>query len=557
MTWWQQATFYQIYPRSFADANGDGVGDLAGIRARLPYLRDLGVQALWISPFFASPQRDFGYDIADYLAVAPEYGNLADVQALIADCHAHGLRVVFDLVLNHTSDQHPWFTESRSSPQSPRRHWYIWSPRRNNWRSMTGGSGWQRDPTSGQYYWASFLPFQPDLNWRNPEVRQAMFDMIRHWLAAGVDGFRLDIFNAIYKDANLRPNPWAWQLLPSEHNPIGFFQNPVHSLNHPDSVALAQDLHRLLDEYSDNGQRPRMTVGEVFGPDDTIKKYLGTPQAPGLSLVFAFKTLTVGHRAPALRRLVQEQEATFAAPHLPVYVFSNHDRVRSITLLGGRADRARLRAVFQLTVRGVPFIYYGDEIGLAQHRLPLATGLDPIARQWRWVPGWVQGILRRRSLSLNRDECRTPMPWTPDAPHAGFCPPHVQPWLPLQPDYPRTNVATQQAEPSSLWHLYRTLLHLRAATPALHAGSLTLHADCGPPAQLLAYRRTAPLPSGTPQHVDVYLNASDRPGTVRPIAPGRLLAASHADAPTHVQAGQAHALRPHEAWVVEVKNEKL
>jgi len=243
MHWWQKTTIYQVYPRSYQDSNGDGIGDLHGIISKLDYIRDLGFETIWLSPFFASPQRDWGYDVSDYRDVAPEYGDLADAEALIAEIHKRGMRVLFDLVMNHTSDEHPWFRESRASRENPKRDWYIWRDGRgerppNNWKAVPGGSGWHYDPGTGQWYYASFLPFQPDLNYRNPEVKQAMFDVARYWLDKGVDGFRLDIFHAIYKDAGLRDNPFSWRLLP--HNfEAGYFQDWQNNLNLPETQELA------------------------------------------------------------------------------------------------------------------------------------------------------------------------------------------------------------------------------------------------------------------------------------------------------------------------------
>ena len=224
LPWYHKTSIYQIYPRSFMDSNGDGIGDLQGIIQKLDYLRDIGFETLWVSPFFASPQQDFGYDVSDYLSIAPEFGKMNDAFQLIEETHRRGMKIVFDLVLNHTSDQHPWFLESRSSRDNPKADWYLWRDKPNNWHSMTGGSGWHYAQERGQYYWSSFLPFQPDLNWRNPEVKQTMFDIARFWLEKGVDGFRLDIFNTIYKDAEFRNNPFTFKLAPTPDDPSGYFQ---------------------------------------------------------------------------------------------------------------------------------------------------------------------------------------------------------------------------------------------------------------------------------------------------------------------------------------------
>jgi alpha-glucosidase len=293
--WWKRTTTYQIYPRSFADANGDGIGDLRGIIGKLDYLQTLGVETLWLSPFFESPQTDFGYDITNHHAIAPEYGSLDDCRELIADVHARGMKIVFDMVLNHTSAEHPWFVASRSSRDHPMRDFYIWREGRrphgkappNNWRSMLGGSGWRYDPHTEEWYFASFLGFQPDLNYRNPRVKAAMLEVVRHWLGEGVDGFRLDIFNAIFKDESFRDNPFSWRPVPSEDNPHGFFQRQRHTIDHPDTIAFARELRGVVDEFCDP---PRFLVGEVFGDASTLRRYCGEA-AEGLHLVFLFKAM--------------------------------------------------------------------------------------------------------------------------------------------------------------------------------------------------------------------------------------------------------------------------
>jgi len=313
LPWWKRTTVYQIYPRSFSDLSGDGIGDLPGIIARLDYLHWLGVETIWLSPFFDSPQADFGYDITNHFEVSPEYGSLGDCRRLIDEIHARDMKVVLDMVLNHTSDQHPWFRESRRSRDNPYRDFYIWRDGRkpngaappNNWSSMLGGSGWQYDAQTGQWYWASFLPFQPDLNYRNPKAKHAMLDVVRHWLREGVDGLRLDIFNAIYKDASFADNPRSLRAIPTEDNPGGFFQRAVHTQNHPDTFDFARELRAVVDKFNNP---PRFVVGEVFGSTDVLRKYCG-PSADGLNLVFLFKSLRTAFRAHSFRQLVEEFES--------------------------------------------------------------------------------------------------------------------------------------------------------------------------------------------------------------------------------------------------------
>ena len=506
--WWKQTTVYQIYPRSFADSNGDGIGDLEGVISRLDYLQALGVETLWLSPFYTSPQADFGYDISDHFAISPEYGSLADVARLIREVHARGMKIVFDMVLNHTSDQHPWFLSSRSARTSPERAHYLWRKGRlpggkappNNWRSMLGGSGWHHDEATDEWYWASFLPFQPDLNYRNPEVKAAMLDVVRHWLAAGVDGLRLDIFNAIYKDASFADNPFSFRPFPTEDNPNGFFQRHVHTIDHPDTLAFARELRAVVDTFQDP---PRFLIGEVFGDAATLRRYCGD-EADGLHLVFLFQTLRIPFSGRKVRALVEELEQAFPEPFMPTYVFGNHDRPRSMHRLDDSQERAKLLATLQLTVRAVPFIYYGEEIGMGHHDIPLELGLDPVAARFGFVPQWIASFVRRYGILMNRDECRTPMQWTP-GPNAGFSREGAIPWLPVHPGHPEVNVEAQASDPDSLLGYYRRLLALRRARPALHAGRLELLDPPGLSRSVVAYRRVHGA-----DEVEVYLNFSSR-----------------------------------------------
>ena len=548
--WWQRTTTYQIYPRSFLDTNGDGIGDLPGVIAKLDYLQALGVETLWLSPFFESPQADFGYDISDHFAIAAEYGSLADVRALIAQAHARGLKIVLDMVLNHTSAQHPWFLASQRGRDDPKRDWYIWRDGRkpdgrappNNWLSMLGGSGWHFDPRTGQWYFASFLPFQPDLNYRNPAVKAAMLDVVRHWFREGVDGLRLDIFNAIFKDASFADNPFSWRVMPSEANPHGFFQRHVHTIDHPDTLAFARELRTVVDEFADP---PRFLVGEVFGDAATLKRYCGEA-ADGLHLVFLFETLRTRLNGPAVRALITGFERAFPPPFSPTWVFGNHDRPRAIHRVRGHPERAKLLAALQLTVRGVPFLYYGEEIGMVNHEMPLHEGLDPVAARFRLMPQPLVGWFRRHGILLNRDECRSPMQWH-SGPNAGFTPPTATPWLPLQRDATLTNVAAQERDPDSLLACYRRLLALRRAEPALQAGALTWLDDLGLPGDVVAFRRT--LAGETRPTADVFLNFGDRDVPLElPQPDGRTLVSTLC--PGRRPAPHTYTLRAHEAVVL-------
>jgi oligo-1,6-glucosidase/alpha-glucosidase len=549
--WWKRTTVYQIYPRSFADANGDGIGDLQGILGRLDYLHGLGVETLWLSPFYTSPQADFGYDISNHFDIAPEYGTLADVERLIDGVHARGMKIVFDMVLNHTSDRHPWFVESREGPESPKRDWYIWREGRaprggappNNWRSMLGGSGWHYDQLSGQWYWASFLPFQPDLNYRNPLVKEAMLGVVRHWLAKGVDGLRLDIFNAIYKDESFADNPFSFRPVPTGDNPHGFFQRHVHTIDHPDTIAFARELRAVVDEFD---RPPRFVVGEVFGDALTLRRYCGEDQ-DGLHLVFLFKTLHTRFTAKAVRALIDETERAFPDPYMPTYVFGNHDRPRFIHRLGDQPDKAKLLALFQLTVRGVPFIYYGEEIGMGHHDIPLELGRDPVASRFQFVPRWLARYLLRHGILMNRDECRAPMQWD-HGPNAGFSGAASVPWLPVHPQHPEVNVAAQEGDAASPLNCYRGLLALRRAQRALHAGGLELLDPAELPADVVAYRRFHGEGSRRAE-VTVFLNfaARARRLDLRGYA-GRAIFSSRR---AHIEVlGPERPLEPHEGVVI-------
>jgi len=499
LPWYQKTSIYQIYPRSFRDSNGDGIGDLQGILQKLDYIRDLGFETIWVSPFFASPQADFGYDISDYTAIAPEYGSMADALQLIEETHRRGMKIVFDMVMNHTSSEHAWFKESRSSRDNPKANWYIWRDKPNNWNSLPGGSGWHYAPERSQYYWASFLPFQPDLNYRNPEVKATMLNVVRFWFSQGVDGFRLDIFNAIYKDESFRDNPFTFQFLPTEEDPSGFFQEVKYSLNQPESFEFAREFRNVCDEFG-----ARLSVGEVSGSRTTIRKFLGGTQNDGLTLVFDFAMLNFDFTADYFRRLLLDIEAAYPAPAFaPVYVFSNHDRRRSMSRLNGDIRKAKLLHLLQLTVRGVPCMYYGEELGMTDLPQPFASALDPVARKFKFLSRFVPDLL---GLTINRDEVRTPMQW--DAtPNAGFSS-APKTWLPVNGNYPDVNVERQDRDSRSLLNTIRALNKLRNAEPSLREGALEI-LD-GLPANLLGYVRKFQS-----EKVIVLLNFDEREKDVR------------------------------------------
>lgn len=540
--WWRTTTIYQVYPRSFADADGDGIGDLPGVIDHLDHLVELGVGAVWLSPFFASPQRDVGYDVSDFRSVAPEYGTLDDAQRLIDRAHELGLRVLFDLVLNHTSDEHPWFLESRSSRTGPRADWYVWSNGRqgrrgrrrppNNWRSeLQVTPRWQWSDEREQWYLASFLPFQPDLNWRNPELRAEMFDTVRTWLARGVDGFRLDIFGSIMQDADLRDN----RRRPVFTDGLPRLQTPDRTMNTDDNFVLAADLRAVCDEFDGD----RVLLGEVFGPASTLRRYLRDRDRDGLHLVFLFEFLASRYRAAAYRELIVRYEQDLATPLLPTYVLENHDRTRSMSRVGRDEDKARVLAALLCTLRGVPVIYQGQEIGMQNRYIPLRDALDPVPHLVaRWLP---EAVNRRLSERLNRDEVRTPMQWDGSA-GAGFTPAGVGPWLPIHDDHTTRNVAAQRGDPGSLLRWYRALLRLRAETPALHGGTLTL--DETATGELVVYERRT---SG--QCVLVAANLGDEAASL-PAADGASLVLRSRDDVT-LAGGRLH-LPGHRAAVVDL-----
>jgi alpha-glucosidase len=483
--WWQRGVIYQIYPRSFKDSNGDGIGDLSGITSKLDYLQWLGVDALWLSPFYPSPMADFGYDVADYRDVDPLFGDLAMFDELVAQAHRRGLKIIVDLVPNHTSDQHPWFVESRASRDNPKRDWYIWADPKadggppNNWLSAFGGSAWEWDEATGQYYLHSFLKEQPDLNWRNPAVKAAMFDVARFWLDRGVDGFRIDVIHFLIKDSQLRDNPPARIADIFHGREYDTFEH-IYDKNRPEVHGIIRDFRHLLDEYEE-----RMAVGEVYLEDiQDWASYYGK-QLDELHLPFNFRLIRTPWNAAAVRRSVDELEAVLPPGAWPNYVLGNHDQHRLVSRIG--AVQARVAAMLLLTLRGTPTLYYGDEIGMTDVEIPSEREQDPWGKQ---VPG----------LGLGRDPERTPMQW--DAgPNAGFS--TVEPWLPVAPNYQQINVEHQLVDPTSILSLYRRLLAYRKATPALQWGNY--QAVDGVPEVCYVFVRQA-----DDQHVLVVLNFSDQ-----------------------------------------------
>ncbi len=525
--WWRDGVIYQIYPRSFADSNQDGLGDLPGITSRLDYLKELGIDAIWLSPIYPSPDADFGYDISDHCNVDPRFGTLADFDTLVQQAHERDIHVVLDLVLNHTSDRHAWFLASRSSEDNPYRDWYVWrdpgpgGSMPNNWQSSFGGPAWSFDPATGQYYLHMFLEEQPDVDWRNSAVREAQLDVVRFWLKRGVDGFRLDVFNAYFKHPTLPDNPPALGLRGFDR------QKHVYDMDQPEMYPLLAELRSILDSYPE-----RYAVGETFL--STPAKAAGYCGPDRLHAAFDFDFTNSRWNARRFLRAIRAWESALGPEKWPNYVLSNHDLPRAATRYAGDGNDERLKvcAAMLLTLRGTPFLYYGEEIGMRDVALRRDQILDPPGkRYWPFYKG--------------RDGCRAPMQWEASA-NAGFSP--VKPWLPLNPDFTARNVAAQRQDPRSLFNFYRSLLALRRSAPALHKGGFT-PLDLGNPF-VMAYTRSAP-----DQTILVILNFSNRAQTIRPGAEvgasawKALLCSQRENEPA--LAGESFPLKPGEVLILE------
>jgi alpha-glucosidase len=482
--WWKGGVIYQIYPRSFQDGNGDGIGDLEGIIQRLDYLngdenRSLGVDAIWLSPINPSPMADFGYDISDYCDIDPDFGDLETFDRLVAEAHKRGIRIILDMVFNHTSDQHPWFLDSRSGRDSPRRDWYLWKDPKpggkppNNWQATFGGAGWEWDESTGQYYYHSFLKEQPDVNWGNPELRKAIYDSMRFWLDRGVDGFRLDVVHFYGKDPQFRDNPRGITGITKGLIAYDRYRH-IYDRDLPEIHEIFREMRKVTDEYPE-----RMMVGETpyeYGAD-VAASYLGNGEDE-LHLAFYFKYLLARWNARMYRDRIEKIYRALPPGGWPCWVLNNHDMPRSIGRQGvpfesseTRINRARAAALVLLTLRGTPFLYYGEELGMRNGKIPRRAIQDPLGKRY-WP------VYRGRDMS------RTPMQWD-RSPGAGFS--SAEPWLPLNPDHAVVNVENQQALPDSLLRHYRHLLRIRRGSRALRVGSF--HWTDGLPSACLGYRR--------------------------------------------------------------------
>jgi alpha-glucosidase len=446
LSWWKYAVVYQVYPRSFQDSNCDGIGDLNGIHDRLDYLVELGIDAIWISPIYPSPMADFGYDVADYCGIDAIFGTMDDFDRLLAAAHQRGLRLILDFVPNHTSDQHPWFVESRSSRDNPKRNWYIWRDQPNNWQSHFGGSAWELDQKTGQYYLHEFLKEQPDLNWRDPVVKEAMFDALRFWLRKGVDGFRVDVMWLMIKDDKFRDNPPNPAYTVGQGSRARFL--PVYDADRPEVQELVGEMRSVLEEFGD-----RVLIGEIYLPIPRLMQYYGAGLR-GANLPFNFQLLQCAWTADELAKTIDDYLKALPAGAWPNWVLGNHDKPRIASRIG--VKKARAAAVLLFSLPGTLTVYYGEEIGMQDVQIPADEVQDPAEK-------------RQPGIGMGRDPERTPMPWD-SSPLCGFS--AATPWLPIGDINKGVNVKQSEDRPDSMLMLYKRLLRLRRAEPALFSARL-------------------------------------------------------------------------------------
>ncbi len=526
--WWRRGVIYEIYVRSFFDASGDGVGDLSGVEQKLDYLCELGIDAFWLTPFYPSPMADFGYDVANYTDVDSLFGTLDDFDRLLRAAHARGLKVILDFVPNHTSDEHPWFLESRASRASPKRDWYLWRDPApgggppNNWLSVFGGNAWEWDEGSGQYYYHAFHRKQPDLNWRNGAVEAAMLDAMRFWLDRGVDGFRVDVMWHLIKDEKYRDNPPN----PGYRGGQQPYQSllPVYSTDQPEVHAIVAKMRALLDRYDE-----RVLIGEIYLPVEQLVRYYG--ERRGAHLPLNFQLISLAWSAPQIAAAIDAYEASLGKDDWPNWVLGNHDQPRVATRLG--AAQARVALMLLLTLRGTPTLYYGEELGMSNVAVPVELAQDP------------QGV--NLGLAMSRDPARTPMRWTAGE-SAGFS--RTQPWLPVG-NAESMDVAAQRLDPTSMLSLSRRLIALRRAAPALSHGEYRpAHVD----AETLLYRR-----EGDGEQYLIALNFGATP-QIRALADvpirGRIVVSTQLDRQDE-RIQDRVALRANEGLVVRIETDAL
>lgn len=474
--WWRGAVIYQIYPRSFLDTNGDGVGDLPGILSKLDYVAGLGVDGIWLSPFFTSPMSDFGYDVSNYCDVDPIFGVMDDFDRIVEKAHALGLKVIIDQVYSHTSNQHPWFRESQQSPDNVKSDWYVWADAKadgsppNNWLSVFGGSAWSWDTRREQYYFHNFLPSQPDLNMHNPAVQNAILDTARFWLDRGVDGFRLDALNFLMHDPDLRDNP----VIPNPRSAAPFDrQDHIHNKSHPDIMAFLEKLRAVTEQYPDT-----FTVAEIGGEYSVQEMQQYTSDTGGVNTAYGFQFLEAEELSPTLiRSTIACWDPAHGVTGWPSWAFSNHDRQRATTRWGNEAHEqafAKLLVTLVTAVRGSAFLYQGEELGLPQGDVPYEQLVDP-----EGIANWPN--------HLNRDGTRTPMPWTNGNDYAGFS--TAKPWLPLDARHRDLAVEIQDPDPGSVLNYTRAYLRARRNMHPLKTGSIEF-VDAKDPI-LAFYRRDA------------------------------------------------------------------
>ncbi|MCM2535871.1 alpha-glucosidase [Neobacillus pocheonensis] len=450
--WWKQAVFYEIYMPSFKDGNGDGIGDFAGITSKLDYLNELGVEGIWLTPFYPSPKVDNGYDIADYYEIDSDYGTMRDFELFIDEAHQRGIRVIADLVLNHTSSEHPWFLESRSAKDHPKRDWYIWRDEPNNWESFFGGPAWEHDAATNQYYYHAFAKEQVDLNWANPDVKNAMFDVMKFWLEKGVDGFRLDVINFLKVNDTFQDNPYE----KAE-------QNHLYDKDQEGILTIIEEIAAFVHQYPD-----KFLVGEVGSEDlEVLKRYSGKGL---LDVVFNFNIGSIGEfDVDRLFSGLVETEHAYSQDQIPTLFFSSHDMSRFISRFGGDEERAKLVAAFMLTTKGVPFLYYGDEIGMRDWVSETIAEMKDVQGLMGYELAVQAGKTHAEALAIanekSRDKSRTPMQWNSDT-NVGFS--EGDPWITIPKN--GVNVADQQDIPDSMLSFYKSLLKLRKEHSALRLG---------------------------------------------------------------------------------------
>ncbi|MGG3467502.1 alpha-glucosidase [Neobacillus pocheonensis] len=487
--WWKQSTFYEIYMPSFKDGNGDGIGDFAGITSKLDYLKELGIDGLWLTPFYPSPKVDNGYDISDYYGIDPDYGTMADFETFIQEAHQRGIKVIADLVLNHTSSDHQWFQESKSSKDHPKRDWYIWRDEPNNWESFFGGTAWEYDEETDQYYYHAFAKEQVDLNWANPKVKSAMFEVMKFWLEKGVDGFRLDVINFLKVNDQFVDNPYDGE------------QVHLYDKDQEGVLTVISEIAEFVHQYPD-----KFLVGEVGSEDlDILKQYSGLGM---LDVVFNFNIGSIGEfDADKLFQQLAATEQVYDPTQIPTLFFSSHDMSRHISRFGGDEDRAKLVAALMLTAKGVPFIYFGDEIGMRDWITDDIGKMKDVQGIMGYQLALEAGKSRVEALMIanekSRDKSRTPMQWNAHA-NVGFS--EGQPWITIPEDGYKVTVEDQINDPESMLSFYKKLLKLRKEHSSLQFGDYEfLRNEDG----MIYFVRTDSV-----EKVLVVLNFTDQPKTL-------------------------------------------